>query len=171
MAGAHDPFATHRGNQTPVAIDLLSVESLEELKANIQELYRTTSSEASTLSAMPQPLALSEVHDDFVQKLEAALATTPHFQKIVLEEYVTPYMHNVHALVMESEWALGVYLPGFYDIFDSFDSGENFLKKLMPLASARARSVVEDTIAKHVSRTLERLEYATLHILNRYNKR
>ena len=95
--------------------------------------------------------------DVIVQHLEAALAMSPDFQKAVLEEYVTPYMYNFSDLRVKEEWAIGVFLPGFYSFFDTFEAGFAFIKKVLPDAATTARMTIETLIRKHIPGQMQAL--------------
>lgn len=151
-----DPFASKRGDPSHTPVDSLDNEQLEELKLEIRNMYKTTFNVG--LPSPKKPKAITgEVKDALIKNLEVALAMSPHFQKAVIDEFVTSFIHNFSALCINEGWLLGLYLPGFYDLFDDFDSGLKYIQKITPEACTGARKVVENVIVKHVGLRMENL--------------
>jgi hypothetical protein len=151
-----DPFAEKRGDPSHTPINHLDSEQLDELKLEIRNMYKTTFGAGLATSKKPKPIT-GEVKDALIKNLEVALAMSPHFQQAVTDEFVTPYIHNFSALCINENWLLGLYLPGFYDLFDDFDSGLKYIQKITPEASTGARKIIEHVIVKHVARRIEDL--------------
>jgi hypothetical protein len=151
-----DPFAGKRGDPSHTPVNALDSEQLDELKLEIRNMYKTTFNIGLPSSKKPETIT-GQVKDALIKNLEVALAMSPHFQKAVTEEFVTPYIHNFSALSIDEGWLLGLYLPGFYELFDDFDSGLKFIQKITPEACTGARKVVENVIVKHVGLKMESL--------------
>ncbi|GAB7331338.1 hypothetical protein MBLNU13_g02775t1 [Cladosporium sp. NU13] len=154
MAPTTDPFAGSRQGKKPPPVDTLDDEKLEELKIEIRNTYKMEFKNAPAAHDKSMTVS-SEVKKDIIERLEAALAMSSSFQKAVLEEYVTPYIYNFSDLCIEEKWALGLFLPKFYDIFETFDTGFVFIQKVLPQAATRARQTIESLIDKHVSRKMQ----------------
>lgn len=156
MATTTDPFAEKRGDPSHTPVNHLDSEHLDELKLEIRNMYKTTFGVGLASSNKLKPVT-GEVKDALIKTLEVALAMSPHFQQAVTAEFVTPYIHNFSALCIDEGWLLGLYLPGFYDLFDDFDSGLKYIQKITPEASTGARKIIEHVIVKHVARRIEDL--------------
>jgi hypothetical protein len=154
MAPTTDPFAGSRREKQPPPVDTLDDEQLEELKIEIRNKYNMELGDAPATHDASKSIP-SEVKKDIIAHLEAALAMSPDFQKAVLEEFVTPYIYNFSDLCIDEKWALGIFLPKFYSIFETFDTGFVFIKKVLPDAATKARQTIEGLIDKHVSRKME----------------
>jgi hypothetical protein len=154
MITTTDPFAEKRSDSSHTPVNHLDSGQIDELKLEIRNMYKTT---FTTGLAKKPKTTTAEVKGTLIKSLEVALAMSPHFQKAVTEEYVTPYIHNFGALCIDEGWLLGLYLPGFYDLFDDFDSGLKFIQKITLEASAGARKIIEHIILKYVSRMIKDL--------------
>jgi hypothetical protein len=158
MATTTDPFAGKRSHPSRTPVDSLRSSQLEELKLEIRNMYQTTFKVGGAGSVSAKPKAIPEqVKAALVKGLEVALAMSPHFQVAVTDEFVTPCIHNFSALCIDEGWLLGLYLPGFYEFFDDFDSGLKYIQKITPEASTAARKVIERVIVKHVALRIEDL--------------
>jgi hypothetical protein len=109
-----DPFAGKRGDPSHTPVNSLDSDQLDELKLEIRNMYKTTFNIGLPSSKKPETIT-GQVKDALIKNLEVALAMSPHFQKAVTEEFVTPYIHNFSALSIDEGWLLGLYLPGFYE--------------------------------------------------------
>jgi len=155
MAPTKDPFAGSREEKQPPPVDTLDDQALDELEVEILNKYKM---EFRLEALGTSRIIPAHAKGDLIQHLEAALATSPDFQKAVLDEYVTPYIYNFGDLRINERWALGIFLPGLYSYFDTFEAGFTFMEKILPDAATRARKTIESLILKHVSSKMDRLK-------------
>ncbi|KAK5126346.1 hypothetical protein LTR85_010582 [Meristemomyces frigidus] len=66
-----------------------------------------------------------EVQGQWIQIIAAALAQEVHFWTLCLDNAVGLYVASPPTVHISKDWLVGVYLPGFYDTYDSFDDGYN----------------------------------------------
>ena len=150
-----DPFETLRANAPKAkAVNRMSHEEYDELKNQIEVAYMKHA-QNNRLARQSQHNAINEVKVVWLQTLESALAQSKHFQRIILDEEVTPGSHNFSLIELSEEWLLGLYLPGFYDIFDNFSDGYQWIKsEMFPKASNDAHAVLVEMIRKANSRVI-----------------
>jgi hypothetical protein len=149
-----DPFAKIRSQSTVSAIDRLDDDEYEELKNKIRDVYLMWAKN-EPIANMPKQEALRQLQPVWIKTVEASLAQSPGFQRIVLDEEVTSGSHIISSLAMKDDWALGLYLQGFYDVFDAFEDGWEYIaNQVFPTAVKQARNVLVQISRKHGSRAL-----------------
>ena len=150
-----DPFDTVRsGVPKTKAVDRLDHDEYEELKISIEAAYMKHASN-SRLSQWSASNAINEVKDVWLQTMESALAQSNQFQRVILDEEVTPGSHDLSLIELEEMWFLGLYLPGFYDIFGTFDEGCKWVSnELFPNAVNNAHTRLVEIFRKAKSRAV-----------------
>jgi len=154
-AHAEDPFARIRDAAKKLpAVDARDADQLQDLKEDIKGMYATWA-KSNDLDGLSTDEAISMLHPVWLKTLESALANSSHFQRLVLDEEVTPGSHNFKLLSINEDWFLGVYLPGFYDVFADFGDGRDYcVTSMFGKAITNAKNRLIEIIRKHASRVL-----------------
>lgn len=119
---------------TPV--DQLDHEALQTLKTAIKKLDAAKVSDESADYAVWGSL------------IESALARSPQFQKLVIDQELTPDAHGLRFLSTTNDWLLGIVLPGYYKEFQDFEDGLSVITDLLPGAVKRAQSALVTILRK-----------------------
>ena len=145
-----DPFVHVRtGAPKSPPVNHLSIAELDELRDIIRDRYLmwakdTSASEKSSASI------IATRHEEWVSVIESALAQSPHFQRLALNEELTHGSHDFKRLKLEEDWLLGLYLPGFYDAFTNFGDGYEYISgELFKKAASNARNALVQIVRKH----------------------
>ncbi|KAI6915263.1 hypothetical protein KC318_g87 [Hortaea werneckii] len=144
-----DPFAAVRLEHTQLRpFDTLNDEEREETQAGIIDLYGKHAPEDVVHEyGYNQGTPSSKTVQIWRNILVTTLASTPEFQRIVLDEHLTPGTHYMTTLRVRTEWLIGLYLPAFYHHFSSFEEGYNTtLKGMMDEVINLSRTILEGLI-------------------------
>ncbi|GAB1740518.1 hypothetical protein NU219Hw_g5619t1 [Hortaea werneckii] len=144
-----DPFAAVRLEHTQLRpFDTFNDEEREETQAGIIDLYGKHAPEDVVHEYdYNQGTPSSNTVQIWKNILVTTLASTPEFQRIVLDEHLTPGTHYMTTLRVRTEWLIGLYLPAFYHHFSSFEEGYNkTLKDMMKEVISISRVILEGLI-------------------------
>ncbi|KAI7334818.1 hypothetical protein KC315_g3581 [Hortaea werneckii] len=144
-----DPFAAVRLEHTQLKpFDTLNDEEREETQAGIIDLYGKHAPEDVVHEyGYKQGTPSSNTVQKWRNILVTCLASTPEFQRIVMDECLTPGTHYMTTLRVRTEWLIGLYLPAFYHHFSSFEEGyTKTLKGMMEEVVHLSRSILEGII-------------------------
>lgn len=168
-----DPFALDRAadeKNPPLPVDRLDADQILQLRANIKKTYETwfpgpapNKSVAELLEEQLDPTRpLTDRWGVWVAHVESAIARSPTFQMAVINEEITPGSYDFKHYEVDLDWLLGLYLPGFYDVFEDFADATDVLKEMAKLAVGFAKTAIGKAIRLHASRTLLAVEYVGL---------
>lgn len=128
-----DPFGDVRGQTWPIGdfeseakpYDTLDEGEHEQFQEEVKELYNTYAP-GQPPNKPGIPVLVSGLDRDlWINIIAGAFMCNPEFQRLVADEHTTPGLHKLtsDSLKARPEWLIGLYLPGFYDYFDSFEEG------------------------------------------------
>ncbi|EON70098.1 hypothetical protein W97_09365, partial [Coniosporium apollinis CBS 100218] len=66
---------------------------------------------------------LKQVHADWRGLISIALSFDENFQRLVVDDFHDPGLLDFSAIKLRTQWLVGIYLPGFYEIYEDFLPG------------------------------------------------
>lgn len=93
-------------------------------------------------------------HNQWEHIVFTALLEEPSFQRVVLDQYLTPGLHDFNKLRLCKSWLMGIYLPGYYQFYDDVESGLVDDDRVATAAAIRAKETLESIIISRVERVV-----------------
>lgn len=114
-----DPFAEIREDcEQYGALDEQSPNKQNVIQVKIKEMY-------AEFGTVKDFVLTTAVIDNWIAATAEALMHVPEFQAVILDNAVGLYAHKPPTITIKSAWFAGLYLPGFYDTYESFQDGLN----------------------------------------------
>lgn len=158
MAQAKDPFSTlRRQDRDSPANPFDSLESHERdaTEQKIRDMFKEYAS-SGIRASMGRQYGLPMLLPDWKRTLHAAITMLPAFQRLVIDEFLTPNVYDFNKLKIDRNWLIGLYLRGFYDIYNSFDEGyEDVLQDLIVNAVRDAKATLESLLSNQVAHEID----------------
>lgn len=158
MAQERDPFlALRQVDEVRPAdpFDCLEAHERDDTELQIRQAYETFAT-SDTIAAMTKPDGVAHCADRWKNTIQAALVGLPAFQRLVVDDFISWDVHDFQKVTIDRDWLIGLYLEGFYDIYDSFDGGyEDVLQDMTVSAIRAARATLESLLRNKVTKEIE----------------
>lgn len=168
-----DPFNLDRKadeKNPPIRVDKLDADQILQLRVNIKKTYEVwcpgpmkDKSVQELLDEQLDPtIPDSARYNVWVCHVESAIGRSPTFQMAVINEEITPGSYDFKHYEVDTDWLLGLWLPGFYHIFENFEDAIDVLKEISNIAVSDAKNRIAKAIRTHASRSLLAVGYVAL---------